>query len=75
MSKSILKIQGMTCEMCSKSVDRSLRAVKGVSEVSIDLKKGLATVVYDEEHSTDKDLIRAVVDAGYRAEVKRGLFG
>jgi copper chaperone CopZ len=73
MAKTILKIQGMTCEMCSKRAEESLKAVKGVSEVSIDLKKGLATVVHDGV--SEKDLIRAVVDAGYRAEARRGLLG
>ncbi|MDD2410150.1 MAG: heavy metal-associated domain-containing protein [Candidatus Methanomethylophilaceae archaeon] len=73
MARTILKIQGMTCEMCSKKAEESLRAVRGVSEVSIDLKKGLATVVHGEV--AEKDLVRAVVDAGYRAEVRRGLFG
>ncbi|MGE0014773.1 MAG: heavy-metal-associated domain-containing protein [Candidatus Methanomethylophilaceae archaeon] len=73
MAKTILKIQGMTCEMCSKKVEEALRAVEGVSEVSVDLKKGLATVVHDGV--AEKDLVRAVVDMGYRAEARRGLFG
>lgn len=74
MAKTILKIQGMTCEMCSKNVDKSLRAVNGVSDVSVDLGKSLATIVHNDSPSIEKDLIRAVVDAGFRAEVKHGLF-
>lgn len=75
MTQTILKIQGMTCINCANKVNASLKTVSGVTEVSVDQKKGLATITYDGSASTEKDLIRAVVDVGFRAEVKRGLFG
>ena len=73
MSKTNLKIQGMTCGSCSAKVENALRSVAGVSDVSVDHRKGSADVTHDDSVSTEK-LIRAVVDAGFRAEVKRGLF-
>lgn len=75
MTQTIIKIQGMTCINCADKLDASLRSVNGVEDVSVNHKKGLATITYDESILTNEDLIRAVVDAGYRAEVKRGLFG
>lgn len=72
MAKTTLKIEGMMCEGCVKNVKESLEKVDGVSFVDVNLKKGTATV----EHSgtTDEKLIAAVVDAGFRASVKHGLF-
>ena len=72
MSKTTLKIEGMMCEGCVKKVNDNLSALEGVSSVDINLKKGTATV----EHSdvADDVLISAVVDAGFRANVKKGLF-
>ena len=72
MPKTTLKIDGMTCEMCSKRVNDNLRKVKGVTDVKVDLKKGTAAVM--QEGAKDEDMIRAVLDAGFRSQVKRGLF-
>jgi copper chaperone CopZ len=72
MAKTTLKVDGMMCEMCSNSVSTTLRKVKGVSDVKIDLKKGTADITH--EGAKDEDLIRAVLDAGFRSKVKRGLF-
>ncbi|MBQ8179581.1 MAG: heavy-metal-associated domain-containing protein [Candidatus Methanomethylophilaceae archaeon] len=72
MTKTTLKVEGMMCEGCVGNVRAALQAVPGVTSVDVDLKKGTAKV----EHGgcTDEALIGAVVDAGFRASVKRGLF-
>lgn len=75
MTQIVLKIQGLTCINCANKVEASLRSLDGITDLSIDHKKGLAKITYDGTVLTNDDLIRAVVDAGYRAEVKRGLFG
>ncbi len=74
MFQTVLKIQGMTCINCVNKVEASLRTVNGVTDVSVNQKKGLATITHDESVPKES-LIRAVVDVGFRAEVKRGLFG
>lgn len=71
MSKKTIKIEGMMCEGCVKSVEESLKKIPGVTSVDVNLKKGTATVQGDVE---DDALIRAVVDAGFRGTVKHGLF-
>lgn len=72
MAKTVLKIEGMMCEGCVANVRKALESVDGVSSADVNLKKGTASV----EHSglPDERLIEAVVDAGFRASVKRGLF-
>lgn len=72
MAKTTLKIEGMMCEGCVKSVKEGLEKVDGVTSVNVDLKKGIAKV----EHSnvSDEALIKAIVDTGFRASVKKGLF-
>ncbi len=72
MSKTTLKIEGMMCEGCVKSVKAGLEEVGGVRSVEVSLEKGTAAVVH--EGVSDEALIAAVVDAGFRASVKRGLF-
>ncbi len=70
--KTTLKIEGMMCEGCVKSVNEALSKLDKVSKVDVDLKKGKATVEHDG--ASDEELIAAVVDAGFRASVKHGLF-
>ncbi|MDR0309342.1 MAG: heavy-metal-associated domain-containing protein [Candidatus Methanoplasma sp.] len=72
MAKTVLKIEGMSCEMCSKKVSDTLLGISGVSGVNVDLKKGTASVV--QEGVKEEDLIRAVLDAGFRSKIRRGLF-
>ncbi|MCL1984358.1 MAG: heavy-metal-associated domain-containing protein [Methanomassiliicoccaceae archaeon] len=72
MERTVLKIEGMTCGNCSKKVGDALSAVENVKEVSVDLRKGTATVMHDPVK--EEDLIRAVLDAGFRSKVKRGFF-
>ncbi len=72
MAKTKLKIEGMMCEGCVSNVKKALESVPETIKVDIDLKKGLAVIEHDG--ASDDALIRAVVDAGFRASVKRGLF-
>lgn len=72
MTKTTLKIEGMMCEGCVKSVKESLEKTDKVRSAEVNLKKGTCTVEHDG--ATDDALIKAVVDAGFRATVKHGLF-
>ena len=62
--KRELSIEGMNCGHCSNAVDKALRAVSGVREVSVDLAGKKATV--EAENVTDDLLKKAVEDAGYQ---------
>ena len=62
-----LKITGMTCGHCVRSVAGALKSVKGVTAAEVDLKGGAATV----EGSPDPAaLVAAVAEEGYKAEVQ-----
>ncbi len=70
--KTTLKIEGMMCEGCVQKVYDGLSAVDKVTGVKVDLKGGKAVVEHDG--ASDESLIAAVVDAGFRASAKHGLF-
>jgi copper chaperone CopZ len=74
MTEVTLRVEGMACEMCSASVGEALSAVPGVSETHVDLKKKTAVVTHDGSVD-DEDLLLAVLNAGFKAKVKHGLFG
>lgn len=62
-----LRVEGMDCDGCVKSVTRMLSGVPGVSEVDVSLSGASAKVTYDPSKSGLADFKRAVERAGYRA--------
>ena len=63
-----LSIDGMTCASCAGRVERALRKVDGVSEVSVNLASERAHLLLQRPLSA-ATLIDAVVHAGYAAHV------
>lgn len=59
-----LRIEGMTCSHCQKSVQQALESVEGSQTVQVNLETGLARV---EGPADIKDLIAAVKAGGYQA--------
>jgi len=65
-STTVLLVGGMMCGHCTASVERALRAVPKVREVSVDLESSLARV---EGDAPAEQLVAAVQEAGKTAEV------
>lgn len=55
-------IKGMNCPHCQAAVTKSIAGVKGVSEVTVNLSSGVATV--NGEHD-EKEVVNAVRAAGF----------
>lgn len=67
-----LKITGMTCATCQGRVEKALAAVDGVTAVSVNLATEKASVEFISGLVPVSDLIAAVDDAGYEADVITG---
>ncbi len=65
MKKLKLTIQGMHCASCASNIERSLKKVPGVKEVSVSLMLNKSTVEAEDSVSDD-DLKKAVARAGYK---------
>ncbi|MBD2435194.1 heavy metal translocating P-type ATPase [Nostoc sp. FACHB-110] len=67
MENATLKLRGMSCASCAKSVEDAIRSVPGVNECSVNFGAEQATVDYDAK-KTDLQAIQNAVDAaGYSA--------
>jgi len=55
---SVVKVKGMSCQHCVKSVTEAMEAL-GAKDVSIDLLSG--DVTYNEDAPISKDAIKEVV--------------
>lgn len=65
MSKTEIKIQGMTCGHCAMSITNEIATIEGVSAVKVDHVAGNAIV--ESDGVTNEQLAEAVAEAGYTA--------
>jgi copper chaperone len=65
MENTVIKVGGMTCQGCVRSVTRVLEAVPGVSKVDVSLDKGEAALSYDPAKTGMPQFKQAVEDAGF----------
>ncbi len=60
---------GMHCSSCSMLIEMTLGDLDGVSSSQVDYVKGTATAEYDPAVVSVEQILTAVRDAGYTAEV------
>ena len=62
--EKIMKIEGMMCEHCKKSVTDALLAVENVTNAEISLENGTATVTLNKDIA-DEVLKNVIEDIGF----------
>jgi len=60
---------GMHCSSCSMLIGMTLDDLEGVSFAEVDYVKGTASVEYDPAAVTVEQILAAIRDAGYTADV------
>lgn len=67
MKEVKLNIEGMRCTGCSTRLEKVLNNVDGVEDAKVSLEEKKADIKYDETQVSEKELIEAVEDAGFKA--------
>jgi copper chaperone len=67
MESTVLKVGGMSCGGCVKSVTSVLQALPGVAKADVSLEKGEATVEFEAGRVTREAMLKAIDDAGFEA--------
>ena len=68
-----LHIEGMSCQHCVHTVQRALLETDGVTSASVDLEEQEAVVQFDANLVRPEQLVAAVEEAGYQANVMAGV--
>jgi len=58
-----IKVEGMSCKMCTIAIKKSIKKIKGVKKVKASLKTKLAIVVTDDSVKPE-ELLKAIRRAG-----------
>ena len=69
MKKEKFDIQGMTCSSCSSHVEKAVCKLDGIQKVNVNLLSNNMIVEYDETILDDGKIVKAVIDAGYGANL------
>lgn len=62
--KKTFQIYGMHCESCAKLIEMELEGK--VNKVSVELKKNIAEVDFDEKKIDDRQIAESIINLGYR---------
>lgn len=73
VTSKTFEIEGMTCASCVQAVEKGVSKLAGVSKVAVNLATEKMTVNFDEDRLTVADIIQAVEDVGYHANVESGM--
>lgn len=63
MLEKTYKIEGMSCQHCVKAVEVELNEI-GVDQIEVEI--GSAKVKFDEIKISDKDIVNAIDEAGFK---------
>ena len=66
ISKAELQVNGLTCSMCSKATETSLKSLGFIENVTPDLDRNIFVLTFKKDQQVDIDQIRdKVQDAGF----------
>ena len=65
--KTVVNIDGMTCQHCVKAVEEIIMEIKGV--VSVDVSLEAASAVIEYENANIVDIVEEINDSQYEASL------
>ena len=65
MEKTVLHVDGMSCEHCVKAITKAVGALSGVANVTVDLNAKTVTVEHDPKQSPLDKIKVEIEDQGY----------
>ena len=69
--KEKFDVTGMTCSACSSRVEKCVRGLDGMTDVTVNLLTNSMQVEFDDTKLSTDEIISAVTQAGYGASVKQ----
>ncbi|NXS07104.1 ATP7B ATPase, partial [Neodrepanis coruscans] len=69
---AVIKIDGMTCNSCVQSIERTISQKQGVQRVAISLGRSMGTIHYDPAVTNGEELRAAIENMGFDASVLTG---
>lgn len=65
MEKSIIKVDGMSCEHCVKAITNAVSALPGIGSVEVSLDAGTVTIEHEPAQSPLDSIKYEIEEQGY----------
>jgi copper chaperone len=65
MERTVLMVDGMSCEHCARAVTNAVSGISGTQDVSVDLKGGTVSFSFDSGKATLDAIAAAITEEGY----------
>jgi Cu+-exporting ATPase len=65
VKKATLKVTGMTCAMCVKTIEKTLSKLDGVSEATVNLAQETTNIQFDPAKIKTSGIVKAIEKSGY----------
>ena len=66
ITKAELQVSGLTCSMCSKATEKSLRTLDFISDIKVDLNRNIFLLTFKKDIPVDIDMIsKKVQNSGF----------
>lgn len=69
MMKETFMLEGMHCTSCALAIEQAVKQLPGVKEVVVNVTTEKLSVTYSAARLTSAEIIQAVREAGYKAEL------
>ena len=69
MSSQTIQVRGMSCDHCSQTIHRALKAMPGISKVSVSLEKGEVVIDIADTQTYTQTISAKIVKIGFEAVV------
>lgn len=69
MENAQFKITGMVCASCAQTIEQAVRKLPGIDEANVNLASERMQIEFENQAVTPSQVIQAVVNAGYGAEL------
>ena len=63
--KTVINVEGMSCDHCVQAVTKAVTALPGIGSVAVDLKAGTVSVEHDPEIADFTTIKAEIEDQGY----------
>lgn len=66
-TQAIIHVNGMVCDFCARTIEKTMKEADGVTDVAVDLTAKTVTLTLDPAQPTpdDKALTALITDSGY----------
>ena len=69
MSSQTIQVRGMSCDHCSQTIHRALKAMPGISKVSVSLEKGEVVIDFDDTQTDTQTISAKIIEIGFEVVV------